>query len=197
MESQCIVWVCGVLVSKKKLARHLQSHGEATFRCDICDSYFKTKDSLNQHSKTHRKPEEIECNFCQRVLFSRSALRKHILTKHETVEYSCPYCLKAFTKKDYCKNHVDQCRSSIPVKCSECDKVQSTYNRETRYWQMLEAYENKVYATKWDIETLYLWSMSKIILKSGRQKIHKRTHTFNLWSMSQNYFNKLVTLRST
>ena len=103
MESQC--QVCGVLVTKKNAARHLQSHEEDAFRCDICDSYFKTKNSLYQHSKTHRNPELI-------LRLEQEFEHLHqIMNGHER-------------------------------------RFKSTYNKETRYWQMLEAHENKIYATK-------------------------------------------------
>ena len=41
METQCNS--CGKVISKKNLAVHLKTHGDASIRCKICDKRFKTK----------------------------------------------------------------------------------------------------------------------------------------------------------
>ena len=56
--------VCGISLLRINLARHLRTHDEnPQFRCEICDKFFKTNNSLSQHKRTHRKPEDIPCLF--------------------------------------------------------------------------------------------------------------------------------------
>ena len=90
---------CGVLVKKKNLNRHILTHREATLKCYLCDKTFRTKDSLNQHLKTHEKPVEIQCTMCTGVFYSKSSLNSHIKAKPR---HLCPYCKKDFTSQDYC-----------------------------------------------------------------------------------------------
>ena len=37
---------CGKVISKNYLAVHLKTHGDASFRCQICDKRFKTKKTV-------------------------------------------------------------------------------------------------------------------------------------------------------
>ena len=87
MKSLCKV--CGKLVSSKNMGRHVQSHGDQNFSCDICNKSFSTRDYLNQHTRTHWQPEEIKCSLCSSSFFSRSALRKQHI-------YSCNTYLLLF-----------------------------------------------------------------------------------------------------
>ena len=87
---------CGVMVKKKNMNRHILTHREATIKCNLCDKTFRTKDSLNQHLKTHEKPVEIKCTMCTGVFYSKSSLNSHIKAKHEKIRHLCPYCKKRF-----------------------------------------------------------------------------------------------------
>ena len=94
MEIPCSV--CGKLVSKKNLAVHLKIHGSASYRCHVCDKTFKTKKNLNQHSNTHRRPEDIQCPSCTAILHSKSSLIKPLLVNHEKIRYTCQFCKAEF-----------------------------------------------------------------------------------------------------
>ena len=62
--------VCGKFVSKANYARHHKSHfEEVKFACYQCAKSFKRKDKLEDHLKTHRKPEEMT------IIHSQSALK--------------------------------------------------------------------------------------------------------------------------
>ena len=51
---------CGKLIPKTNFVRHLKSHSdEKKFSCYQCSKKFKTKDQLNCHLQTHRKPEDM------------------------------------------------------------------------------------------------------------------------------------------
>ena len=84
------------------------------------DKTFRTKDSLNQHLKTHEKPVEIKCTMCTGVFYSKSSLNSHIKAKHEKIRHLCPYCKKDFTSQDYYTKHIRTCMNDIPMSCEKC-----------------------------------------------------------------------------
>ena len=92
--------ICGKLVTKKNILRHVQSHGHTNFTCNKCSKSFSTRDSLNQHTKTHWQPEELKNvhsavhHFSQGVLSGSTGV-------HERKRFQCPYCQKKFAKEDY------------------------------------------------------------------------------------------------
>ena len=75
---------CGKLIPKKHFARHLLSHSEEkTFSCHICAKKYKTKDVLNCHLKTHRKPENIQYEHLHQILNSLENRFKSVYNKTE------------------------------------------------------------------------------------------------------------------
>ena len=114
---------CGVTVKRKNYRVHQMTHGDRNYNCYLCAKRFKTRKNLNQHSRTHDKPEEINCNLCNHILHSKSALNKHVRRYHEKKLYSCPYCQKSFTNEQYCKKHIESCKMCVPVHCHVCEKT--------------------------------------------------------------------------
>ena len=98
--------ICGKLVTKKNILRHVQSHGDKNFTCNICDKQFSTRDYLNQHTKTHWQPEELKCSLCSSSFFSRSSLRKHRIRVHERKRFQCPYCQKKISLRKTIVNNI-------------------------------------------------------------------------------------------
>ena len=112
--------ICGKLVNRKNILKHIDSHGPKKFRCDICDKRFATKDYLSHHEKTHRKPQDFECHLCSSVFTMKSSLKKHVLRVHEMQRFHCPYCNKDYTKKDYVLKHIERDLSDNELeKCAE------------------------------------------------------------------------------
>ena len=75
--------ICGKLVNRKNILRHLDSHGPKKFRCDICDKRFATKDYLLQHERTHQKPQDIQCHLCSSEFTEKSSLKTSHLVANE------------------------------------------------------------------------------------------------------------------
>ena len=124
---------------------------------------FKTKDQLNCHLQTHRKPEDIKCQYCNHVLHSSSALTKHVKAKHEKVSYSCPYCQKSFSTSAYCQKHIETCKLSVPCICSICNK--SFKNSST-----LDTHQRTHNRTQCDVCQMYYPSRKSML--DHRSKVH-------------------------
>ena len=118
--------VCGISLLRINLARHLRTHDEnPQFLCEICDKFFKTNNSLSQHKRTNRKPEDIPCSFpsCSAILHSRSAMRKHVKTKHENLKYMCSYCTKSFSTESYAREFHSTLYFSCEANRSRCRSI--------------------------------------------------------------------------
>ena len=107
METQCNS--CGKVISKNNLAVHLKTHGDDSFRCQICDKRFKTKNNLNQHVRSHQKPPDIKCPNCPILLHSKTALKLHVQTQHEQIKYNCEFCQAELTDLSNLKKHQKKC----------------------------------------------------------------------------------------
>ena len=120
METQCNS--CGKVISKNNLAVHLKTHGYASFRCQICDKRFKTKNNLNQHVLTHQKPPDIKCPNCTIILHSKTSLRLHVQAQHEQIKYNCEFCKAELTQLSNLKKHQKKCirRVQVQVSCPTC-----------------------------------------------------------------------------
>ena len=92
---------CGLLVLRGNLSRHLESHGENKRCCQICQTKFKTNNSLMQHMKIHTEPKQFNCPECTKVSSSKTGLKFHIEANHRAQKYTCEKCSKAFKRK-YC-----------------------------------------------------------------------------------------------
>ena len=115
----CLWKICGLLVTKANFARHVETHGQKEYHCEVCNKAFKSKKYLTENKQIHREPEEYSCKKCPKVFGSKSALRGHVKTKHESTSYTCEYCNKNF-ERDFClKRHIDSCQKKIAYQLNQ------------------------------------------------------------------------------
>ena len=97
--------VKSVQLSSKKLEKtdHKQSHkGEKPFMCNICQSDFFHRESLEQHSQIHLDEILFKCNECEYECRNKDVMVNNQKTKHSL--FTCNKCdyqvksEKAFTK---------------------------------------------------------------------------------------------------
>ena len=93
--SKTFCYFCGKFLTKKNIIRHMESHEDQNFTCDLCGKSFPKKSSFNVHMKIH-EANVFECLEvdCKKEYKSESGLIKHILKKHQGELYSCDVCEK-------------------------------------------------------------------------------------------------------
>ena len=58
--------------------------GKKPYKCDLCDSDFKTKDELEKHKKkVHEVKKLFQCNICSTGFVTKNILKNHLKTIHE------------------------------------------------------------------------------------------------------------------
>ena len=82
----------------------LWSGKQLQFKCEECESSYKTKKSLNLH--TYNKHEGIvhSCHYCGYNTTNKSHLKKHIESVHKGLKYKCSQCNYHATRQYILKN---------------------------------------------------------------------------------------------
>lgn len=64
------------------MSRHLKTHEEKSYECDVCNAVYKSKSLLNEHRQFTHFPGEFYCDICNcENLKTKSRLRRH-MQKH-------------------------------------------------------------------------------------------------------------------
>jgi len=125
--------VCGKVINKSYLKRHMLVHAAYRFTCDICENKFKSQAYLERHkckgkpccsicsmefiswkevrahAKTHEKTPDVKpdfkCFHCEKVFPDNSKLKRHLMTHSDDKPFSCDVCHKKFTRRDHLTRH--------------------------------------------------------------------------------------------
>ncbi|KAM7346121.1 uncharacterized protein ACRADG_012102 [Cochliomyia hominivorax] len=96
------------------LTRHLRSHkniddktNAIQFMCNTCNTNFKTRDELIQHSATHANEENLTCPLCKESFDDMSVLTNHIQEHSEGEAYACEFCDLIFMTAEKLQTHTD------------------------------------------------------------------------------------------
>ncbi|CAH1791200.1 unnamed protein product [Owenia fusiformis] len=102
---------CGKeFVFKAKLNRHFKCHLPASFLCENCGNYFKTKAILERHITTSHGAFERQfcCKICSKGFATERYLQQHMLS-HSDTTHQCEKCGKEFKRKFKLNQHVKLC----------------------------------------------------------------------------------------
>lgn len=97
---------------KAVFTSHSAVHSTATFKCSLCPKFYKRKETLNKHMKTHRSGGiefKFCCDLCSKSFLKKEILLKHLETNHNVVsqsKLSCEYCCKQFFSEKRLNYHI-------------------------------------------------------------------------------------------
>ena len=116
---------CGItynFTSAQSFYAHRRLHRTTKeFVCDECGKYFKNKETLRQHSKTHEETT-FSCEHCDKVFKCKSGLAKHVAIVHNGKRHICEMCGKGLTSLQNLRDHMMVHTGDKPYSCSKCDK---------------------------------------------------------------------------
>lgn len=142
--------------------RHqLRKHGTAQYKCDMCDSIFRTKHDIDMHLKRRHlskhpdvkflyseklsidvtelfekldEPEAMTCTFCAYTDFDEVSLNEHLLTHLDVVNSGkmyCNICPSPIPSMDFMKEHTKF--HNEKVKTHRCLVCQKTFAYDERF----------------------------------------------------------------
>ncbi|XP_058064948.1 zinc finger protein 567-like, partial [Anopheles bellator] len=78
---------------------------EATFVCKFCNDAFTSRDTLQQHAKTHHKDELHKCPYCSTSFVAHQRLVIHLRYHTGEKPFECQVCHKAFVSQQTLNSH--------------------------------------------------------------------------------------------
>lgn len=100
-----------------------QSRCDDKILCDLCDEYFWTKDSLDEHLKSaHWKRTAFLCTICSKPFADNPSLKRHLVTHSELKKEICQICNARFHTKSKLKRHARMHASTKEFSCPICFK---------------------------------------------------------------------------
>ncbi|XP_033230676.1 zinc finger protein 572-like [Belonocnema kinseyi] len=107
-DNECVV--CHKRFSTtSNLVRHMFSHGEKSFQCDICSKGFLKPDALANHKRIHLDEEErkllYKCKLCDKGFIKKYKLVQHMLCHSREKPVECEICKKIFKYRTCLSKH--------------------------------------------------------------------------------------------
>ena len=121
---------CGKLFSEKGgLKKHLNAYHYQSYKCETCQNYYYSQNSLNTHIHVvHEGHKDYSCESCGKLFAEASNLKRHIRGVHEGIKnHKCNTCGRAFFKKFSLQGHIRTVHEKLRVHiCAYCTKAYST-----------------------------------------------------------------------
>ena len=107
-EYVCEVETCKrVFYDKSSFRKHILTHGEKLFICDICKKKFLDNSKLRRHSLVHSGEKPYACPMCPKKFSLDFNLRTHMRIHSGEKPYACIYpgCFKRFSQSSNLSAH--------------------------------------------------------------------------------------------
>lgn len=72
---------------KKHLTRHLASHSDRNFICELCATEFTFKSSYTHHMSLHYQGKKFKCEDCEKAFATNYKLKKHLITHRKSMNH--------------------------------------------------------------------------------------------------------------
>ncbi|CAH0730730.1 unnamed protein product, partial [Brenthis ino] len=122
--------LCGKIVSREKLAVHLQRvHQRFVEFCNVCYKVFDEKDHLDRHKEILHGDSCLQCKICKLGFKSERSLSAHMYTH---TLFNCSSCNSSFENRKCYLYHRHNCKGSKFTKQDvyECHDCGSKYTRK-------------------------------------------------------------------
>lgn len=122
--------------SLERASKAKEQSGNCKFKCRYCDRVYDDKRRLNKHLFTHGKRKFV-CSVCCKAYFQKAALDEHSKLEHsgkQSAKFKCPECNKAFDNSQRLRRHQHNKhksgRSTVDL-LSTCDVCRKTFKSRT------------------------------------------------------------------
>ena len=102
----------------------IKRNGPKIFKCDNCETSFKSKTNLRKHIEAvHEGKKPNKCEFCDAAFYRKVHLTRHVTSFHEgRKHYKCNICVDSFTSRRSLEGHLSLVHDGQkPFKCDRCD----------------------------------------------------------------------------
>lgn len=104
----------------EKMKHMSESHGLTfEFKCETCNSIFKTRKSLAGHRIKYHL-QSIACEVCKKPFAERGHLKKHMAMHTEERNFPCPLCNKTYKYEKNVKAHMRVHNPDWKFACADC-----------------------------------------------------------------------------
>ncbi|KAJ8049542.1 Zinc finger protein 99 [Holothuria leucospilota] len=93
-----------------------------SFKCELCEKAFTSKNTLNEHQIVHTNEKSFKCQFCVKEFAWKRNLKRHEMTHTDEKPFKCLFCDKLFSRKQNCIIHEMTHTGEKPFKCQFCVK---------------------------------------------------------------------------
>ena len=112
--------ICDKTVTKRGLSKHIQTHQDIKFECEMCDNVYNRRDKLEKHKTTcganmvrvRKAPTEAyKCDACEKIFTQKRYLSQHKRTHAVRMtlrEYDCKFCEKIYTSNQSLGKHIQK-----------------------------------------------------------------------------------------
>lgn len=121
-EVQC--QICGDLMSRSDLQRHIKIHDEIEVQCKYCEFKTKNKVSMTQHLLRHKNSETLNCDYplCRYKTFYEDAMLKHKKKHEASAKLQCASCPFQTMNKYILRYHEEaHVTGKKRYSCDQCD----------------------------------------------------------------------------
>jgi len=139
------------------------------FRCTVCQKTFPTKNTYQNHLRTHTRGDNEDpypCNICGKTFAVPARLTRHYRTHTGEKPYKCEYCDKSFSVKENLSVHRRIHTKERPYRCDICERAFEHSGKLHRHMRIHTGERPHKCGV-----------CSKTFIQSGQLVIHMRTHT--------------------